>query len=210
MEPVVKAAVLVHGYKHIDTASLYKNEEAIGRALKECMASGIKREELFITTKLYQSEKDDVEGALRGSLRKLQLEYVDLYLVHWMIPKFNPGDKIDLLPTPLHKVWAELERMVDLGLVKNIGISNCTVAMLIDLWSYARIKPVINQIELHPYLPQKSLVTFLREKLGVHVTAYAPIGSPGFSWKGDPVKKLNLLTEPSVLTLAGKYGKTPA
>jgi D-xylose reductase len=127
-----------------------------------------------------------------------------------MLPKANPGEKLDILPTPLYKVWAELERMVDLGLVKNIGISNCTVAMLIDLWSYARVKPVMNQIELHPYLPQKALVKFIREKLGVHVTAYAPIGSPGFSWKGDPLKKLNLLTEPAVLALSEKHGKSPA
>ncbi len=107
METVVKSAILDHGYRHIDTASLYKNEEAIGGALKECIASGaVTREELFVTTKLYQNEKDDVEGALRGSLAKLQLEYVDLYLVHWMLPKFTPGEPPIILDTPMHKVWA--------------------------------------------------------------------------------------------------------
>jgi 2,5-diketo-D-gluconate reductase A len=107
VETVVKSAILDHGYRHIDTASLYKNEEAIGRALKECIATGaVTREELFVTTKLYQNEKDDVEGALRDSLAKLQLEYVDLYLVHWMLPKFTPGEPPIIHDTPMHKVWA--------------------------------------------------------------------------------------------------------
>ena len=210
VEPVVKAAVLDHGYRHIDTASLYKNEEAIGRALKECIQAGVKREDLFVTTKLYQNEKDDVEGALRTSLAKLQLEYVDLYLIHWMLPKFTAGEPLVIHDTPLHKVWAELERLVDLGLVKNIGISNCTVALVVDLWSYARIKPVMNQIELHPYLPQQALVNFIRDKLGVHVTAYSPIGSTGFNWKSDSLKTLNLLQEPIIVELATKYSKSPA
>ena len=180
VEPIVKAAILDHGYRHIDTASLYKNEEAIGRALQECFGKGIKREEIWVTTKIHQEEKDDVEGALRRSLSKLQLDYVDLYLVHWMIPKVDNGQ---IQNTPLHKVWAELERLVEAGLIKHIGISNCTVALLLDLWSYAKIKPVMNQIELHPYLPQVDLVNFLKNKLGVHVTAYSPIGASGFAYK---------------------------
>ena len=196
-----------HGYRHIDTASFYKNEEAIGRAIQECLAQGIKREELFITTKLHQEEKDDVEAAVRRSLKKLQLEYIDLYLIHWMIPKVENGE---IFNTPLHKVWGELERLVEAGLIKNIGVSNCTVALFIDLWSYAKIKPVMNQIELHPYLPQFALVDFLQKKLGVHVTAYSPIGASGFEYKSAALKSLNLFTEPQIVLLAEKYGKSPA
>ena len=192
VEPVVKAAILEHGYRHIDTASFYKNEDAIGRALQACFSQGIKREEVWITTKLHQEEKDEIEAAVRRSLKKLQLEYIDLYLVHWMIPKTENGK---ILNTPLHKVWSELERLVEAGLIKNIGISNCTVALLIDLWSYAKIKPVMNQIELHPYLPQVDLVNFLKSKLGIHVTAYSPIGASGFNFKQESLKQLNLFTE---------------
>ena len=182
---MVKAAILEHGYRHIDTASIYKNEEAIGRAIQECFAQGIKREELWITTKLFQEEKDEVEVAVRRSLKKLQLEYIDLYLIHWMMPKIEKGE---ILSTPLHKIWGELERLVEAGLIRNIGVSNCPVALFIDLWSYAKVKPVMNQIELHPYLPQVALVDFLQKKLGVHVTAYSPIGASGYEYKSAALK----------------------
>ena len=111
-------------------------------------------------------QKDDVEGAVKQSLEKLKVDYIDLYLLHWMVPKIVWDDEEPIKNTPTHKVWAELERLVDAGLIKNIGVSNCTVPMLIDLWSYARIKPVVNQVELHPYLVQKDFVTF-NQKLGV-------------------------------------------
>jgi len=127
--------------------------------------------------------------------------------VHWILPKHENGK---ILATPLHKVWAEMERLVEAGLIKNIGVSNCTVAMLLDLWSYAKIKPVMNQIELHPYLPQVDLVNFLRSKLGVHVTAYSPIGASGFGMKHESLKGLNLFDEPIVKALAEKHGKSPA
>jgi D-xylose reductase len=124
-----------------------------------------------------------------------------------MFPKFENGE---YLATPLHKIWAELERLVEAGLIKNIGVSNCTVAMLIDLWSYAKIKPVMNQIELHPYLPQVDLVNFIRNKLGVHVTGYSPIGASGFAYKHESLKDLNLFKEPAIISLAEKHGKSPA
>ncbi len=203
---IVKEAVLNFGYRAIDTASLYGNEEAIGDALQECFAAGVKREDVFITTKLWQSEREDVEGALRNSLKKLKLEYIDLYLLHWMAPKMVWEDAEPIKNTPTHKVWAELERLVDAGLIKNIGVSNCTITMLVDLWSYARIKPVINQIELHPYLVQKDSVAF-QQKLGVHVQAYAPLGSSAWGLRAEELKSLNLFEEPAITGLAAKYGK---
>lgn len=203
---VVREAIINHGYRAIDTATIYNNEEAIGEALQEAFAAGIKREDVFITTKLWQTDREDVEGALRLSLKKLKLEYIDLYLIHWLAPKMVWEDAEPIKCTPTHKVWAELERLVDAGLIKSIGVSNASVQALVDLWSYARIKPVLNQIELHPYLVQKDLVAF-HKKLNVYVQAYAPLGSSAFGMRAEELKSLNLFEEPVIKELAAKYGK---
>jgi diketogulonate reductase-like aldo/keto reductase len=156
VEENVRKAIIDIGYRAIDTATCYQNEEQIGKGLKTCFEAGIKREDVFITTKLFQNDKNDIEGALRLSLKKLQLEYVDLYLIHWMLPCFLESD-IDwssekpLKGPPVYVIWQELERLVGLGLIKSIGVSNCSVSMLVDIMAYAKIKPVTNQIELHPY-----------------------------------------------------------
>ena len=107
------------------------------------MAEGIKREDLYIVTKLWHQEKTDVEGALRACLKRLKLDYVDLYLVHWIAP---PGDygKLEFLPVSNQKVWEEMERMVGLGLTKSIGVSNAQIPILLDMMTYAKIKPVTN------------------------------------------------------------------
>lgn len=115
-------------------------------------------------------------------------------------------DENPIKNTPTHKVWAEMERLVDEGLIKNIGVSNCTVPMLLDLLAYARHKPVLNQIELHPYFPQEDLVAF-HNKLGVKVQAYAPLGSNHWSLRSDDLKPLNLFEDKTILDLAAKYGK---
>ena len=141
---VVKSAILEHGYRHIDTAKVYNNESQIGEALQEVFAAGIKREDIFVTTKLTGVDKHDVESALREGLKKLQLDYVDLYLVHWIWPKVDEGNTENIYSVPLHKVWEQMEKVVELGLTKSIGVSNCSVPMLLDLLSYAKIKPVMN------------------------------------------------------------------
>jgi len=124
-----------------------------------------------------------------------------------MAPKLVWEDGKDFIKnTPTHKIWAELERLVDAGLSKSIGVSNCNITMLIDLWSYARIKPVANQIELHPYFVQKELVNF-HEKLGVKVIAYAPLGSSAWSLRDEKLKDINLLEEPVIKDLATKYAR---
>ncbi len=141
---------------------------------------GIKREDVIVITKIKDEDKHDVEKAVRDSLAKLQLDYIDIYLMHWMIPKhvYTQDEKQDLIiyPTPLHKVYAELERLVDLGLIRAIGVSNCQIPMLLDILSFCRYKPVLNQIELHPYFTQKELIAFHR-KLEIQVQGYAPLGS---------------------------------
>ena len=109
----------------------------------------------------------------------------------------------------MHKVWAEMERCVDLGLIKSIGVSNVTVPLLLDMLAYCRIKPVMNQIELHPYFPQLDLVNF-HAKLGIAVTAYSPLGASGFGGKGEALRALNLFSEPVLKEIADKHGKTPA
>ncbi len=209
---VVVDAILNKGYRHIDTASIYQNEGAIGDALQEVFASGkVKREEVFITTKLWQDEREDVEGAVRRSLSKLKVDYIDLYLLHWMSPKlvWEDGNKLIIKNTPTHKVWAELERLVDAGLIKSIGVSNANITAILDLMAYARIKPVANQIELHPYLVQKDLVGFF-EKLGVKLIAYAPLSAGAWELRDEKLKGINLLGESVITSIAAKHGKTPA
>jgi diketogulonate reductase-like aldo/keto reductase len=198
------------GYRHIDTASLYNNEEQIGKALKEVFSSdrGIKRGDLFITTKLAPSEKYEPKEALKKSLAKLGLDYVDLYLIHWpQNPTENNADgKEEFAKIPLRKVWQDLEEAVKEGLTKHIGISNFNLQIILDLLTYAEIKPAVNQIEIHPYLVQYDLVEYLK-RLGIVVTAYSPLGNPG-----NPYGKLkkNLLEEEAILNLAKKYEKSPA
>ncbi len=207
---VVKSAILDHGYRHIDTAKIYGNEAKIGEALQECFKAGIKREELYITTKLWHSngEKADVEATLREQLKNLQLEYVDLYLIHWMVPQIDWAAENPILPQPLHKVWAQLEAVVDLGLTKSIGVSNCQFPQLIDILAFARIKPVMNQIEVHPYFTQQYFVDFIRDKFNVQVTAYSPLGASGWSLKNEDYKNLNLFNEPILKEIAEKNEKT--
>ncbi len=171
-------------------------------------ASGkVKREEVFITTKLWQDDREDIEGAVRRSLSLLKIDYIDLYLIHWMLPKIDWKDSENPIKnTPTHKVWAELERLVDAGLIKSIGVSNANMTVILDLMAYARIKPVANQIELHPYLVQKDLVAF-HEKLGIKLIAYAPLSSPSFGGRDASLKDVNLLTHPVITSIAEKHGK---
>lgn len=194
-------AVTELGYRHIDTAKLYGNEHIIGEALKECFEKGVKREDMFIVTKLWRTDFHDVEGSLKESLTKLQLEYLDLYLIHWMATDVD-WETCEIKGPPLHEVWKNLEDCYEKGLTKNIGVSNCSVALFIELCAGAKIKPATNQIECNPYLSQKELVTFF-QKFGSSITAYAPLGASG--WTGN-----NLLDDPVIKEIAEKYSATPA
>ena len=147
-------AVMKAGYCHLDTANIYQNEEVVGEALMECFKQGKKREDIFVTTKLWTTGWSDVEAACRESLAKLQLEQVDLYLVHWPVMFYAKK--------PLHVLWPEMEALIDKGLTKSIGVSNFNTQLIWDLLTYCKIKPVANQIELNPQCPQVELVRFLK------------------------------------------------
>lgn len=205
----VRFAVDKAGYRHIDCASIYGNEPEIGQALKDVIGKTVKREELFVTSKLWNTNHhpDNVAKACKKTLADLGLDYVDMYLMHWGVA-FQPGG--DLEPLDKHgraitenvsvqATWQAMEKLVQKGLVKSIGVSNFTVPMLIDLLTYAAVKPVMNQIELHPYLAQTELVDFCKRK-DMAVTAYSP-----FAHEGPQQFNQDAITD-----LAAKYKKTPA
>lgn len=173
------------GYRHIDTAAGYGNEEPIGRAIRD---SKIPREQLFITTKLWGTWHHDPETALKNSLKKLGLSYVDLYLMHWPIA-LNPNGNNPSIPTrpdglrdilydwSFVKTYKLMEPLVGKGMTKSIGVSNCSVKYLTELLSSGvTVFPAVNQVELHPYLPQHDLLKYCSEK-GIILEAYSPLGS---------------------------------
>jgi diketogulonate reductase-like aldo/keto reductase len=131
-------AIVEVGYRHIDTASMYANEDILGQTLKKIFEeTDIKREDLFVTTKLWGNQKKDVEGALKESLKRIQLDYVDLYLVHWPVAyETNEEGKDVPIKIPNYKTWAEMETLVKTGLTKSIGTSNFNVQSLMDLEAY--------------------------------------------------------------------------
>ncbi|TFJ95518.1 long-chain fatty acid--CoA ligase [Platysternon megacephalum] len=150
------------GYRHIDTAALYHNEEAVGRAIAD---SGLDRDEIFVTTKLWNDRHDDAPAALTESLSKLGLEFVDLYLIHWPAPKYNQ----------FTVAWDALIAERDAGRARSIGVSNFTVEDLMTLREHSDVVPAVNQIELHPSLAQNELRA-LHEKLGIVTEAWSPLG----------------------------------
>jgi diketogulonate reductase-like aldo/keto reductase len=213
--PAVEYAVIKAGYRHIDCASIYGNEKEIGTAFQKIFSSGIKREEVFVTSKLWNTEHHpkNVEAACRQTLKDLQLEYLDLYLIHWGIAFKHGGDSEPLdangrvltEPVSIQETWAAMEKLVEKGLVKSIGVANFTTIMLVDLLTYAKIKPVMNQIELHPYLTQMELIDFCKNH-HIAVTAYSPLGTPGGLREGDPV----LLEDAVIKEIAKSHQKSPA
>ncbi|MCY8234725.1 aldo/keto reductase [Priestia endophytica] len=179
----VKAA-LRNGYISIDTAAIYGNEEGVGKAIKE---SGIPREDLFITTKLWNSEQgyEKTLKAFETSMEKLGLDYLDLYLIHW------PGkDKYK-------DTWKAFEKLYKDGKIRAIGVSNFQVHHLEDLMSEAEVKPMVNQVEFHPHLTQKELLAFCKEQ-GIALEAWSPL------------KQGQLLDEPLLKKIAEKYNKSVA
>ncbi|XP_008789227.2 non-functional NADPH-dependent codeinone reductase 2-like [Phoenix dactylifera] len=188
------------GYRHFDTASIYGTEQRLGRAIAEAIQLGlVRREELFITSKLWGTDAygDRVVPALRESLRNLQLDYLDLYLVHWPFSlkptgfKF-PINKDDIIPIDLKSVWEAMQECQRLGLAKSIGVSNFSCKKLEHVLSVAAIPPAVNQVEMHPVWQQKKLMNFCKDK-GIQVCAYSPLGANGTPWGTNQVMECDVL-----------------
>ncbi|GJE89884.1 aldo/keto reductase [Phanerochaete sordida] len=172
------------GYRHIDTAAGYKNEEQVGKAIRE---SGIPREEIFVTTKLKMSDAHRVREAFEDSLKALDIGYIDLYLVHWplvLTPDWSRTLSVEEHPNFVD-VWADMEKLLDTGNVRAIGISNFSIQHLETLLLHAKVVPVINQVEIHPYLPQHELKAYC-EAHGILLTAYSPFGQGNSLFFSDP------------------------
>jgi len=219
VEAAVKAAIDC-GYRHIDCALVYGNENEVGAAISAKIAEGVvTRNDLFITSKVWNTfhSKGKVMECLKLTLASLQIDSVDLLLVHWpmgldesnvqeLFPKTDNGkfmySDIDFLET-----WEGMESVYELGLAKAIGISNFNSKQITRLLEKAKIAPMMHQFEIHPYFNNEKLVKFCQNH-GIPVTGYSPLGSPDRPWAkpGDPV----LLEDPAVLQMAAKYKKTSA
>ncbi|KAI5588205.1 hypothetical protein POPTR_005G097000v4 [Populus trichocarpa] len=201
------------GYRHFDSASLYQSEVPLGEAISDALTLGLikSRDELFITSKLWCSDghKDLVLPALQKTLENLQLEYLDLYLIHWPVSS-KPGEYVfpvkekDLLPMDFQSVWEAMEECQKLGLAKSIGVSNFSCKKLENLLATAKIPPAVNQVEISPLWQQKRIREFCEEK-GIHVTAYSPLGAKGMLWGTNNVMECQVLKE-----IAAARGKSIA
>ena len=184
----VKGAAAV-GYRHFDCASVYGNEGAVGASLEEIVRGGVRREELWITSKLWNDKhgENDVIASCRKTLADLRLDYLDLFLVHWPFPNFHPPgcdvtsrspDAKPYIHESYMKTWRGMEELVDRKLVRHIGTSNMTIPKLKLVLRDARIMPAANEMELHPHFQQPELFRFVVEN-GMQPIGYCPLGSPG-------------------------------
>ena len=216
----VKEAIAV-GYRHIDCAAVYGNEHLIGQSLHEVLASGlVKREELWITSKLWNDKhaEADVIPACQKTLRDLQLDYLDLYLIHWPFPNHHdPG--VDVNARDPHavpyihenymKTWRQMEKLVDMGLVKHIGSSNMSQAKLALLLRDARIKPAVNEMELHPHFQQSDLYQYCLDN-GIVPIGYSPIGSPTRPVRDTTPDDTVDIEDPVIVAIAERLQVHPA
>ncbi|KAJ5810273.1 uncharacterized protein N7503_002491 [Penicillium pulvis] len=199
------------GYRHIDAAACYQNENEVGNGWKK---SGVPREDIFITSKLWNTHHhpDHVEEGLNQTLKDLQTDYVDLYLIHWPVAfehtneTLTPTDPVTkrfrIADVPVADTWAALEKLVAAGKIRSIGISNFTIDATKKLLETAKIVPATNQIEAHPFLQQPELTKFLQDK-NILITAYSPLGNNTF---GIP----RVIDDPTVAEIAKKLNKDPA
>ncbi|MGA2848653.1 MAG: aldo/keto reductase [Terracidiphilus sp.] len=208
------------GYRHFDCASVYSNEPEVGASLEAIQQGGVKREELWITSKLWNDKhaEDDVIASCRKSLADLRLKYLDLYLVHWPFPNFHPpgcdvssrsADAKPYIHDSFMKTWRKMEELVELGLVRHIGTSNMTIAKLKLVLRDAQIKPAVNEMELHPHFQQPELFQFVVEN-GMQAVGYCPIGSPGRPERDRTPDDTNPIEDPVILKIAQRHGLHPA
>ena len=221
----IQSAIAI-GYRRIDCAPVYFNEDKIGDALAEVIGKGVvSRDQLFIVSKLASPfhRREHVKIGLKKTLTDLRLDYLDLFLIHWPqafqfvdidpeklgydnedIDDSDLGKKIDL-SVSVHETWSAMEDLVDEGLVKSIGVSNFPVSLLHELMTRCRIPPAVNQVEAHPYLQQTKLLMYC-QKRGVHFQAYSPLGTPGYKGKGEP----SILEDPLLKQIAASHNVSVA
>ena len=209
------------GYRHIDCAAVYGNEKEIGEKLDIILRSGqIEREELWITSKLWNDKHgvDDVIPTCKQTLSDLHLDYLDLYLVHWPFPNTHPPgcdgetrnpDARPFIPEEYLDTWTKMEELVDMGLVKHIGTSNMTIPKYEAVWEKMNIKPVVEELEMHPHFQRPKMFTYLQDK-NILPIAYSPIGSPGRPERDRTPEDTAPTQDPVIKEIANNHGIHPA
>jgi D-xylose reductase len=225
---LVRQAVSV-GYRHLDSACDYGNEAEVGDGIRAALAAKLcRRDDLWVTSKLWNTyhSNEHIRPALERTLRDLGLDHLDLYLVHfpiaqrfvpferryppgWFFDPHAPHPRMEFERIPLAETWAAMEDLVTAGLVRNIGVCNMGTALLRDLLSYAKVRPAVLQVELHPYLTQEKLLRFCGEH-GIAVTGFSPLGAPSYVTLGMATPEESVLEEPVVKAAAKREGKTAA
>ncbi len=224
---LIEEAVRI-GYRHLDSACDYGNEAEAGVGIGRVLAGGCRRDDLWITSKLWNTfhAPEHVRPACERSLRDLGLDHLDLYLMHFPIAlayvppetRYPPGWVFDPVApepcmhpvrVPLADTWGAMERLVEAGLVRHIGVCNFGVALLRDLLASARLPPAVLQVELHPLLAQEKLLRFCRAE-GIAVTAFSPFGAPSYVPLGMATAADSLFEHPVILEIAAAVGRTPA
>ena len=214
MAQAVRGAIEA-GYRHLDCASVYGNEDRIGQALPE---TGIAREQLWITSKLWNDQHSAVVKSCQKSLSDLRIERLDMYLVHWPFPNFHPpgcdvssrsADSQPYIHEDFMRTWREMERLVDIGLTRHIGTSNMTIPKLKLLLRDARIKPAVNEMELHPHFQQPELFEFVRAN-GIEPIGYSPLGSPNRPERDRTADDTVDVEDPVIKGIASRHGIHPA
>lgn len=227
--PGLMEEAVARGYRHFDNACDYGNEAEVGVGLQRVLAGQTcRREDLWITSKLWNTyhAAEHVRPALEKSLRDLQQDYLDLYLIHFPISqkyvpieqRYPPGwfydpeaaePRMEFSPVPILETWQAMEEMVDAGLVRHIGISNFGTSLIRDLLASARIRPAVLQVELHPYLTQEKLLRYCASE-EIAVTGFSPLGALSYFSLGMAQSGEAVIEQPLILELAQQYGKTPA
>lgn len=208
------------GYRHFDCAAVYGNEDLIGHSLQKILQRGIRRDEIWVTSKLWNDKhaEADVIPAFQKSLRDLQLDYLDLYLIHWPFPNYHaPGVSVDsrdphakpYIHENFMRTWRQLEKLVRLGLVRHIGTSNVTIPKLKLILRDAEIKPAVNEMELHPHFQQPELYQFVIEN-GIVPIGYSPIGSPSRPERDRTPDDTVDMDDPVIVEIARRHNLHPA
>lgn len=207
------------GFRHIDCASVYGNEKEIGNVFAELLGTGaVKRKDLWITSKVWNDMHDKAIDSCKQSLANLQLDTLDLYLVHWPFPNFHPPkcdvssrspDARPYIHENYMKTWRQMEELVKMGLVRHIGTSNMTVPKLKLLLRDAKIKPACNEMELHPHFQQPELFQFCVDN-GIQPIGYCPLGSPGRPARDRTPEDTDPLQDPVIVGMARRLNISPA